>query len=109
MSRSAARLLSSSLLFAACAAPAQTMPPVPRVPGVPEAAQRAAAQINPENIRADVKYLSDDRLQGRGPGTPGGRMAAAFIAQKFAQYGLKPAGDNGTSTLWSRRRRKRLT
>jgi Zn-dependent M28 family amino/carboxypeptidase len=96
MSRSPSSLLCSALFLTASAAIAQSMPPVPQVPGVSPAAQQAAAQISPENIRADVKYLSDDRLQGRGPGTPGGKMAAAYIEQKFAQYGLKPAGDNGT-------------
>src|ERR1700743_1724418 len=33
------------------------LPPVPQVAGVPTAAQQAAAQIDPERIRASVKYL----------------------------------------------------
>jgi len=42
-----------------------------------------------------VKYLADDKLEGRGPGTAGDRMAAKYIEDQFAAYGLKPAGDNG--------------
>jgi Zn-dependent M28 family amino/carboxypeptidase len=52
--------------------------------------------INPENIRAHVKFLSSDLLEGRGTGQRGGDLAAEYIATQFALYGLKPAGDNGT-------------
>jgi Zn-dependent M28 family amino/carboxypeptidase len=72
------------------------LPPVPQVAGVPTAAQQAAAQIDPERIRASVKYLADDKLEGRGPGTEGDRMAAKYLADQFASYGVTPAGDNGS-------------
>ena len=72
------------------------LPSVPQVAGVPAAAQQAAAQIDPERIRAAVKYLADDKLEGRGPGTEGDRMAAKYLADKFAEYGLTPAGDDGS-------------
>jgi Zn-dependent M28 family amino/carboxypeptidase len=52
--------------------------------------------ISPERIRADVKYLSSDALEGRGVGTKGGDLATEYIANQFAQAGAKPAGDNGT-------------
>lgn len=52
--------------------------------------------INPESIRAHVKFLSSDLLEGRGTGQRGGDVAAEYIATQFALYGLKPAGDNGT-------------
>ena len=52
--------------------------------------------INPENIRAHVKFLSSDLLEGRGTGQRGGDLAAEYIATQFALYGLKPAGDKGT-------------
>lgn len=69
---------------------------MPQVAGVPPKAQQAAAQIDPERIRAAVKYLADDKLEGRGPGTEGDRMAAKYLAEKFAEYGLAPAGDSGS-------------
>jgi len=58
--------------------------------------RKAEASVNPENIRAQVKFISDDLLEGRYPGLRGGELAAKYIATQFALYGLKPAGDNGT-------------
>ena len=69
---------------------------VPEIAGVPEAARQAAASIDPEKIRAHVQFLADDLLEGRGPGTRGGNIAAKYIAAQFAFDGLKPAGDDGT-------------
>jgi Zn-dependent M28 family amino/carboxypeptidase len=63
---------------------------------IPPAVKAAEASINPENIRAHVKFLSDDLLEGRGPGLRGSEIAAQYIATQFALYGLKPGGDNGT-------------
>ncbi len=60
------------------------------------AAQQNAPTANAENIRATVKYLSSDALEGRGMGQPGGDLAADYIGKQFASDGLQPAGDNGT-------------
>ena len=57
---------------------------------------KAIKSIDPERIRATVKYLSDDALEGRGTGQKGGDMAADWIAEQFKSYGLQPAGDDGT-------------
>ena len=70
--------------------------PVPAIAGVPEAARQAATSIDAEKIRAHVRFLADDLLEGRGPGTRGGDIAAKYIGTQFALYGLQPAGDNGT-------------
>ena len=69
---------------------------VPEVPGLPPAARTAAASIDPEKIRAHVRFLSLDLLEGRGPGTRGVELAAEYIATQFALDGVQPAGDNGT-------------
>jgi Zn-dependent M28 family amino/carboxypeptidase len=69
---------------------------VPPIAGVPAAVRQAAEGIDPEKIRAHVKFLSDDLLEGRGPGKRGAEIAANYIATQFALDGLKPAGDNGT-------------
>ncbi|HYA95989.1 MAG TPA: M28 family peptidase [Terriglobales bacterium] len=63
---------------------------------VPPEALAAMKSIDAERIRAHVKFLSDDLLEGRGTGQRGGDIAAAYIATQFALYGLKPAGDGGT-------------
>lgn len=55
--------------------------------------QRDAATLR--QLQVDVVYLSSDLLEGREAGTPGERMAADYIAARFAQIGLKPAGRNG--------------
>jgi Zn-dependent M28 family amino/carboxypeptidase len=68
----------------------------PRVVGLPAAAEQAMAAVDPEKIRAHVKFLASDLLEGRGTGARGGDIAAEYIATQFALYGLKPAGDDGT-------------
>jgi Zn-dependent M28 family amino/carboxypeptidase len=52
--------------------------------------------IDAERMRAHVRFLSHDLLEGRGTGQRGGDIAAEYIATQFALYGLKPAGDDGT-------------
>jgi Zn-dependent M28 family amino/carboxypeptidase len=70
---------------------------VPAAAPRPSSAAFAAMEtINPERIRAHVRFLSHDLLEGRGTGQRGGDIAAEYIATQFAVYGLKPAGDNGT-------------
>lgn len=69
---------------------------VPSVAGLPQAAHAAAASIDAEKIRAHVRFLSLDLLEGRGPGTRGAELAAEYIATQFALAGVEPAGDNGT-------------
>ena len=71
-------------------------PAVPEVHGLPPAARAAAASIDPEKIRAHVRFLALDLLEGRGPGKRGAELAAEYIATQFALAGLEPAGDNGT-------------
>ena len=69
---------------------------VPAVAGIPAAARAAAESIDAEKIRAHVRFLSLDLLEGRGPGTRGAEVAAEYIATQFALAGVKPAGDDGT-------------
>ncbi len=63
---------------------------------LPGVAIAALEKVDPERIRAHVRFLSDDLLEGRGTGQRGGDIAAEYIATQFALYGLKPAGDSGT-------------
>jgi len=48
-----------------------------------------AAQ-SPSHLLDDVKYLSDDALEGRLTGSPGADTAAAYLARRFAAVGLTP-------------------
>jgi Zn-dependent M28 family amino/carboxypeptidase len=52
--------------------------------------------ISGERIRAHVKFLSSDLLEGRGVAVRGGDLATEYIATQFALAGAKPAGDDGT-------------
>jgi Zn-dependent M28 family amino/carboxypeptidase len=65
-------------------------------PPVPPAILNAEKSIDAEKIRAHVKFLADDLLEGRGPGLRGSELAAKYIATEFALDGLKPGGDDGT-------------
>jgi len=56
----------------------------------------AVAQVaSPEAYIEDVKFLASPELRGRGAGTPELDRAAAYIAKKFEEAGLQPAGENG--------------
>ena len=52
--------------------------------------------ISGERMRAHVKFLSSDLLEGRGVGTRGEKLATEYIASQFEVIGAKPAGENGT-------------
>lgn len=52
--------------------------------------------ISIDRMRADVKYLASDLLQGRGVGSRGEELTTDYIAGQFQKAGLKPAGENGT-------------
>jgi hypothetical protein len=52
----------------------------------------AMQQIRPEAIRAHMRFLADDMLEGRGTGTRGYELAAKYVATQFEALGLEPAG-----------------
>src|SRR6266536_346165 len=63
---------------------------------LPPAAIAAFQKIEPEHIRAHVRFLSHNLLEGRGTGQRGGDIAGEYIATQLWLDGLKAAGDNGT-------------
>ena len=63
---------------------------------LPSAAFAAMETITPDHVRWHVRFLAHDLLEGRGTGQRGGDIAAEYIATQFAEYGLKPIGDNGS-------------
>ena len=60
--------------------------------------QRAPAlpPVSTAAMDAHLRYLSDDLLEGRAPGTRGGRLAAQYVAAQFQALGLAPAGPDGS-------------
>ncbi len=47
-------------------------------------------------VHADMAFLADDALHGRGSATRDEHIAALFAASRFQSLGLEPGGDNGT-------------
>src|SRR5687768_5215814 len=58
-------------------------------------AAASAQTFSPERVRADVAFLADDLLEGRGTGTRGYDLAARFVAARFEAFGLQPGGNAG--------------
>lgn len=58
----------------------------------------ATARATPleRRFQEHINYLASDDLGGRGMGSPGIELAAEYIANKFAELGLQPAGDDGS-------------
>ncbi|MBT8091133.1 MAG: M20/M25/M40 family metallo-hydrolase [Gammaproteobacteria bacterium] len=90
--------------FAACSEPAETpattteKPPA-RAPGMAggnPAAEKAAQQIQGDYMRGIVAEISDDRYEGRGPGTRGDVAARKYLAGQMAALGLQPGAEDGT-------------
>jgi hypothetical protein len=59
-------------------------------------ADRLLAALDSNHMRTHLSVLAHDSMEGRAPDTPGGRKAAAYIASRFREWGLAPAGDSGT-------------
>ena len=51
--------------------------------------------FSPDRIKADVTFLADDLLEGRGTGSKGYELAARFVASRFMALGLQP-GNKGS-------------
>ncbi len=93
MARLAALLLFATL--AACQREAEPAEPSLSVSAPPPVAA-VPLTVEEQRIADDVKYLADDKLEGRETGTRGYDLAAEYAAKRFREIGLQPAGDNGT-------------
>jgi Zn-dependent M28 family amino/carboxypeptidase len=60
-----------------------------------EVAQEAERLLTADSVRAHVRFLASDLLEGRGPGTRGDLLTQAYVASQFEQLGLRPAGAGG--------------
>jgi Zn-dependent M28 family amino/carboxypeptidase len=81
-------MLALSLASLASSLPAQT--------SRTSQATRVARALDARVLRAHLEFLADDALEGRAPGTRGGKTAAKYIATQFERIGLEAAGDSGT-------------
>jgi Zn-dependent M28 family amino/carboxypeptidase len=68
----------------------------PRASGAaPGAAERAAGTIDEAALRAHVKFLASDLLEGRAPATRGDALAEAYVAAQLEALGFAPAAPGG--------------
>jgi hypothetical protein len=56
--------------------------------------------IRPEAIRAHMRFLSDSRLEGRAPDSPGYEIAAHYVADQLESLRLHPASLEPRRFLW---------
>lgn len=54
------------------------------------------SSINESDLRSTVSFLASDDLQGRGIGSPFGRITSRYLAHRFQLLGLEPAGDGNS-------------
>jgi hypothetical protein len=85
------RAMKYAYLAALCASCTSTQQP--RSAG-PEAATDAAP-FDVAQLRADIRFLASDLLEGRRAGTHGYDVAAEYVAARFAIMGVAPGGDGG--------------
>ncbi|HET9480134.1 MAG TPA: hypothetical protein VFP98_00115, partial [Candidatus Polarisedimenticolia bacterium] len=71
--------------------PARAQAPVAG-PELPREVDTAMRTISSGRIRAHMRFLSDDLLEGRGTGARGGDIAAAYIAAYLNLSALWPGG-----------------
>lgn len=55
----------------------------------------SAPEVSIPELQKHITYLASDALKGRGTGLPENRIAAQYIADMFAEYGLEPLGEDG--------------
>jgi hypothetical protein len=60
-----------------------------------DATARQTATLEHE-VHADMNFLADDELHGRGSATRDEHIAALFVAAQLQGLGLQPGGENGT-------------
>ncbi|MCC6511304.1 MAG: M28 family peptidase [Pirellulaceae bacterium] len=55
----------------------------------------AVEQITDEALRAHIRFLADDLLEGRGPGSRGDELTQLYLATQFQSLGFKPVLADG--------------
>ena len=53
----------------------------------------SAPDIDPKRLSADVRTLSSDAFEGRGPATEGEKKTVAYVIEQMQAAGLAPGGD----------------
>ena len=61
-------------------------------------ADESTQRINESALRGHIRFLADDLLEGRGPGSRGDAITQLYIATQLQTLGFEPASADGTWT-----------
>src|SRR5690349_620991 len=64
--------------------------------GIVVSQQVSTSALNEATLKAHIRFLADDLLEGRGTGARGGEIAAKYIAAQLEAVGAKGVGENGS-------------
>ena len=95
MIRTSWKFCSVVMLAAALAAAGQSAPKQSRAAS-DATAKPALESISGDRMLQDIKTLSSDDFQGRGPGSPGEEKTVKFLENQFKSIGLQPGNPDGT-------------
>ncbi len=62
------------------------------------ATEQAAEAIDEATLRGHIRFLADDLLEGRGPGSRGDALTQLYLQTQFQTLGLRPAAADGSWT-----------
>ena len=60
------------------------------------ASDGGTASFAPRDLKEWLTYISSDDLQGRAVFSSGLGLAASYLEQHLREWGVRPAGDNGS-------------
>jgi hypothetical protein len=63
---------------------------------LPLAAQKMDIQVDGKRIHKIITHMASDQFRGRKPNTPEFFQVQEWVVQQYKNWGLEPAGENGT-------------
>lgn len=93
--RSALPFTPFALLLPLLAAPLAARAEAPPA-ALPAGAAEAAKAIDAATLRAPIRFLADDLLEGRDPGSRGDELARLYLASELESLGLQPGAPGGS-------------
>lgn len=81
-------------ILAACAG--KPLVPTPGAARYETELARAASVITPEAVLTNISVIADDSMGGRNTPSVGLEKTAEYFAARYQEWGIKPAGENGT-------------
>lgn len=87
------------MLLAVCATPSATAndaaATTPTTSTLTESELSGAETIDEASLRGHIRFLADDLLEGRGPGSRGDSLTQLYLSTQFQTLGLSPAAADG--------------